>query len=76
MSFQPDMIHEFAHFIGDLYKEKGYSNIAVYAESYVTLNGRPSKQFIDPNFNLYKENISLKHKKWIIPSNYDIEKLL
>lgn len=76
MSFQPDMIHEFAHFIGDLYKEKGYSNIAVYAESYVTLNGRPSKQFIDPNFNLYKENISLKNKEWIIPSNYDIKKLL
>ena len=71
-----DMIHEFAHFIGDLYKEKGYSNIAVYAESYVTLNGRPSKQFIDPNFNLYKENISLKNKEWIIPSNYDIKKLL
>ena len=76
MSFQPDMIHEFAQFLGDTYKEKGYSNIAVFAESYVTLNGRPSKQFIDPNFNLYKEKNSLKHKKWIIPSNYDIKKLL
>ena len=76
MSFQPDMIHEFAQFLGDIYKEKGYSNIAVFAESYVTLNGRPSKQFIDPNFNLYKENISLKNKKWITPSNYDIKKLL
>ena len=76
MSFQPDMIHEFAQFLGDTYKQKGYSNIAVFAESYVTLNGRPSKQFIDPNFNLYKENISLKNKKWITPSNYDIKKLL
>ena len=35
MSFQPDFILEFAHHIGDFYKENGIEKVEVYADSYV-----------------------------------------
>ena len=65
MSFQPDFILEFAHYIGDYYNNNGYSDVEVYAESYVTLNGRVSKVFVDPNVDLMKEKRGFSNKKWI-----------
>ena len=76
MSFQPDMILEYAHYLGDTFKKRGLEDVSVYAESYVTLNGRQSKRFIDPTVDLYKIKIDLKHKKWIIPMKDDIKSLL
>ena len=43
MSFQPDMILEYAHYLGDTFKKRGFNDVSVYADSYVTLNGRPVK---------------------------------
>ena len=65
MSFQPDFILEFAHYIGNYYNNNGYSDVEVYAESYVTLNGRTSKLFIDPDVDLMKENRGFSNKIWI-----------
>ena len=65
MSFQPDFILEFAHYIGEYYNNNGYSDVEVYAESYVTLNGRTSKLFVDPNVDLMKEKRGFSNKKWI-----------
>ena len=76
MSFQSDFILEYAHYIGDIYKKKGFKDIAVYAESYVTINGRPSQLYIDPKINLYNKNRSLKNKEWIMPFKYDIKRFL
>ena len=76
MSFQPDMILEYAHYLGDIYKNKGFKDVSVYAESYVTLNGRPSQQFVDPKIDLYKQKRSFKHIKWIIPFTDEIKSLL
>ena len=76
MSFQSDFILEYAHYIGDIYQKKGFKDIAVYAESYVTINGRPSQLYIDPTVNLYKQNRSLKNKEWIMPFKYDIKRFL
>ena len=75
MSFQPDFILEYAHFLGDHYKEKGYNDIEVYAESYVALNGRLSKKFVDPTVDLLEEDRGFKNKSWIIPLNEEINKL-
>ena len=36
-------------------------------ESYVTLNGRASKRFIDPTVDLLTEQRCFKNKKWILP---------
>ena len=75
MSFQPDFILEYAHHLGDHYKELGYNNIEVYADSYVALNGRMSKRFVDPNVDLLKEKRGFNNKKWILPLNEEINKL-
>ena len=55
---------------------EGFKDIAVYAESYVTINGRPSQLYIDPKINLYNKNRSLKNKEWIMPFKYDIKRFL
>ena len=65
MSFQPDFILEYAHYIGDYYNKNGLNDVQVYAESFVTLNGRLSKRFIDPNVDLMKEKRGFSNKKWI-----------
>lgn len=67
MSFQPDFILEFAHHLGRKHQSKGMDNIAVYAESYVALNGRKSKRFIDPNVDLLQQIESFKSKTWVLP---------
>ncbi len=72
MSFQPDFIIEYAHFLGNHFTLQGHKNIEVYADSFVALNGRRSKRFIDPNINLMKEKRSLKHYSWIIPFKDEI----
>ena len=72
MSFQPDFILEYAHYLGDHFTDKGVKDIEVYADSYVTLNGRMNKRFIDPNVDLIKEKRGFKNKKWILPLNEKI----
>ena len=76
MSFQPDMILEYAHYLGTTFEKRGFKDVSVYADSYVTLNGRPSKRFIDPKVDLYKQKNDLMHKTWIIPMKDDIKSLL
>ena len=62
MSFQPDFILEYAHYLGDHFKKDGHKNIEVYVESFVALNGRLSQPYINPNIDLYKQKESFKHK--------------
>jgi hypothetical protein len=74
MAMQPDLILQFAHFLGKHYAEKGVYEPQVRAEVYVTLNARPSRPLIDPTIDLMKEKDSFKAKTWIMPydnkSNY------
>lgn len=65
MTMQPDMILQFAHFLGSYYEKKGMVSPQVRAEVYVTLNAKPSKLLIDPNRDLMKEYDSFKPKDWI-----------
>ncbi len=73
MSFQPDFILEYANYLGDVYSLRGHKNIQVFVDSYVALNGRLSKRYIDEKIDLYKEKESFKHKKWILPLNDEIK---
>ena len=84
MSFQPDMILEYAHFLGDYYKNTDLNNdgiidfddnIHVYADVFVSLNGRNNQRLINPKFNLYSEKESFKNKSWILPFNDEINGL-
>ena len=67
MSFQPDFILEYAHYLHDYYEKQGMFDPVVKVHSHVALNGRLVKEYIDPNVNLAKEYESFKHKTWIRP---------
>ena len=58
MSFQPDFIKEFVDYLGDLYKAKGYSNIDIHVDCFVTLNGRSSKRLIKKNTDILNIDIN------------------
>ncbi|MFT7395980.1 MAG: hypothetical protein ACI96G_000716 [Flavobacterium sp.] len=73
MAFQPDFILQYAHYLHEYYKKKGFNNPEVYVESYVALNGRLSQKYIDPKINLAKENENFKHKAWVLPFNDTIK---
>jgi hypothetical protein len=66
MSMQPDMILQFAHFLGKHYAGKGVHKPQVRAEVYVTLNGRPSRLLIKPDIDLTRLQDSWAGKDWIL----------
>ncbi len=67
MSTQPDMIVEYAHFLGDKFAKDGHQNVEIYVESYAALNGRSSRPYIDPKVDLMKEKDGFENKEWILP---------
>ena len=75
MSFQPDFILEYAHFLADHFEKDGHKNIEIYVESYVALNGRKSRPYIDPEVNLLNFADSFEHKTFILPFNDEIKGL-
>jgi hypothetical protein len=70
MAMQPDMILQFAHFLGKHYAGKGIQNPKVRAEVYVTLNGKPSQLLIDDQIDLMTIEDSWAPKTWIKPYEY------
>ncbi len=73
MSFQPDFILEYAHFLEDHFAKDGFRDIAIYVDCQVALNGRLSNTFIDPNIDLTEQKESLQHKTWITNFKHDIK---
>lgn len=63
MSTQPDMIWQFAQHLKNIYNTN-----EVYAEAYVTVNGRGSRLLIDPTVNLAGVTDGFSNKKWILAS--------
>ena len=49
---RPDLIHATALLIADHYEQQGIPDAEVRATSWVSMNGRRAKQFIDPAINL------------------------
>ncbi|NND88679.1 MAG: HTTM domain-containing protein [Flavobacteriaceae bacterium] len=75
MSFQPDFIIEYAHYLGEHFEKQGHQNVEVFVESYVALNGRLSQPYIDPTINLMKVDDSFSPKEYILPFNDTIKGL-
>lgn len=69
MSTRPYMILQFAHHIRDQFIERGIvENPIVRVDSWVSLNGRPHQQLIDPNVDLAKEDLKvIGSYSWILP---------
>ena len=67
MSTQPDFMIQYAQYLKAHYSNLGMDAAAVKADVFVTLNGRASAPFIDPNIDLASQTDSWSHKKWILP---------
>ncbi|MEQ6119686.1 HTTM domain-containing protein [Reichenbachiella sp. MALMAid0571] len=52
MSFQPDMIWQFAKYLESDFKEKGIADMSINVKNFVSLNGRKSQPLVDPNIDL------------------------
>lgn len=65
MSTQPDMILQFAQHLKAVYG-KQMQQPEVYAEAYVTVNGRSSRLLIDPKVNLAAQQEGFANKTWIL----------
>ena len=68
---KPDVIWQFAQRLKKQYESNG-QEISVYADCFVSVNGKPLKRLIDPNIDLasVKWN-AFKHSPWVLPSNQD-----
>jgi len=75
MSYQPDFIIEYAHYLGDHFTSQGHQNVEVFVESYVALNGRLSQPYIDPSINLMQIEESVLPKNFFLPFNDTIKGL-
>ncbi|GAA4312173.1 HTTM domain-containing protein [Mucilaginibacter gynuensis] len=69
MSTQPDLILRYAHYLASVYQKRGLKNPAVYADCYVTLNGKRSQPFINSTIDLSGQHLSWQHYTWILPPN-------
>lgn len=66
---QPDMILALAHHVAEHFqKAKGVRAPAVYADTWVSLNGRPKARLIDPNVDLTTVRDGLGRAPWILPA--------
>ncbi|GGG50791.1 HTTM domain-containing protein [Hymenobacter glacieicola] len=72
MSTQPDMLVQFAHYLRDYYARRGVHAPQVYADAYVSLNGRLGKSLIDPTVDLARVRDDLRPKPWILPFDDEI----
>ncbi|WP_179333749.1 HTTM domain-containing protein [Winogradskyella costae] len=68
-STKPDIIWQFSQHLKQDFAKKGIS-VNVYVNSFVRVNGKPSKQLIDPKVDLGKEKWHhFKHNDWILLPN-------
>lgn len=67
MSTQPDMILEAAHIVARDFSRRGIPNVAVYADAFVSLNGRPAHRLVDPQVDLAAEQDTLWAPAWVLP---------
>jgi hypothetical protein len=65
---KPDFIWQFAQYLKQEYAKKG-QDVEVFATVYVSVDGKPYKQLIDPKVDLASEEWHhFKHHDWILPS--------
>lgn len=68
MATQPDMIIQYAHYLKEKYQKLGIKNPKITVESYVSLNGKGSRLYINKYVDLTKVRDGFHHKWWLLPS--------
>jgi len=67
MATQPDMIADYARHLRARYEAEGYRDVRVFADAWVSFNGRRSQRFIDQGVDLGSVPRSFAAKPWILP---------
>jgi vitamin K-dependent gamma-carboxylase len=65
---QPDLVVQLARHIKDDLRRDGHESVAVHAESRVSLNGRRSVPFIDPEVDLTRIESPLDLRRIVLPA--------
>lgn len=66
MSTQLDMIVAFAYSLQDVFEAEGIRDVEIYADSFVSLNGRRSLRYVKPEVDLLSEK-PFFHSAWLMP---------
>ena len=66
MRTQPDMIAQFARHLAQQWQDQEGVKVAVYADAFCSLNGRPTQRLIDQTVDLSVPE-SLLPEHWIVP---------
>lgn len=64
---KPDLILNFAHHLRDYYQDKFKTDVAIYASSRVSLNGRPHRELIISGVDLGREERTILPYSWVKP---------
>jgi vitamin K-dependent gamma-carboxylase len=68
MATQPDLILQAAHVAAADFRSRGVAHPEVFVDAFVSLNGRPRRQLIDPYVNLAAVDDGFAPKRWILPA--------
>lgn len=63
---QPDLIRDYALHLADVHRRAG-REVAVYADSWASLNGRPSQRMLRDDVDLTQPLARLEAQGWILP---------
>ncbi len=67
MSGQPDLIVQLGKHIAGDFQRRGFGDVAVRVDAWVSLNGRKPARLIDPDVDLTGINIDWRPAEWILP---------
>ena len=71
---RPDMMWRLARYVRERYEREG-RDVAVYADTAVSLNGRPSQPLIDPHVDLSRAPWTwLAPLPWLVPLRADMDR--
>ncbi len=62
----PDMIGEYARELARQFEERGEAGVSVYADAFVSYNGRRSQRWIDPDADLGQSS-QWDGEPWVLP---------
>ena len=66
MAIQPDLILQTARFIAEDFAERGFPNVMVMADAFVSWNGRANARLIDADADLARVESGVGAKDWIL----------
>ena len=58
---------QFAHFLAEDLRRKGFPDVEIHAFTLISLNGRKPQSLIDPKADLLKLKRSWRPASWIVP---------